>query len=164
MNALKNKLSKKGGFTLVEMLIVVAIIAILIAISIPLINAALERARDNTDRANLRACKAEVILLTMGMAEDASGNPITLAKVKSDYTGGNCYYDAATGGLKTTNAGIQGYGQCTKEHKETTFDAFDMGHVTTNSNDKGSHAGKVIKIIITADDLAKFGFTWEDAA
>ena len=36
MNNLKAKLKKQGGFTLIEMLIVVAIIAILIAVSIPL--------------------------------------------------------------------------------------------------------------------------------
>lgn len=58
MNVMKKKLGKKGGFTLVEMLIVVAIIAILIAISIPLVNSALEKARDATDDANYRSAVA----------------------------------------------------------------------------------------------------------
>ena len=51
---LNAKLSKNGGFTLVEMLIVVAIIAILIAISIPLFSSTLERARHGVDQANMR--------------------------------------------------------------------------------------------------------------
>ena len=64
---LSAKLSKTGGFTLVEMLIVVAIIAILIAISIPLVNSALEKAREATDDANFRdaAALGNIKLLTM---------------------------------------------------------------------------------------------------
>lgn len=54
MNKLKAKLNKQGGFTMVEMLIVVAIIAILIAISIPMFNNALEGARHGVDQANMR--------------------------------------------------------------------------------------------------------------
>ncbi len=58
MKNLKNKLKKQGGFTLVEMLTVVAIIAILIAISIPMVTGALDRAKKATDAANVRAAKA----------------------------------------------------------------------------------------------------------
>lgn len=62
---LKQKLSKKlkktGGFTLIEMLIVVAIIAILVAVSIPMVNASLTKAKVATDDANERAAKAAAI-------------------------------------------------------------------------------------------------------
>ena len=54
MNGLREKFRNKKGFTLVEMLIVVAIIAILIAISIPMVSSSLEKARVATDRANAR--------------------------------------------------------------------------------------------------------------
>lgn len=47
-----------GGFTLVEMLIVVAIIAVLVVVSIPLVSASLEDAREAADAANERAAKA----------------------------------------------------------------------------------------------------------
>ena len=49
---------RTGGFTLVEMLIVVAIIAVLVAVSIPVVGASLEKAREATDAANERAAKA----------------------------------------------------------------------------------------------------------
>lgn len=58
MKGLREKFRKNEGFTLVEMLIVVAIIAILIAVSIPLVSGSLERAREATDAANVRAAKA----------------------------------------------------------------------------------------------------------
>lgn len=54
MKNLKKKLGKKNGFTLVEMLIVIAIIAILIAISIPMVNSSLENARKAVDQSNAR--------------------------------------------------------------------------------------------------------------
>ena len=53
------KLSKKKGFTLMEMMIVVAIIATLIAVIIPTFKGALDRAHAATDEANLRAYYAE---------------------------------------------------------------------------------------------------------
>ena len=51
------KMNKKG-FTLMEMLIVIAIIAILIAIAIPTFTSALEKSRQRTDMANVRSLKS----------------------------------------------------------------------------------------------------------
>ena len=53
------KLNKKG-FTLAELLVVVAIIGVLVAISIPIFTSQLEKSREAVDAANLRAAYAEV--------------------------------------------------------------------------------------------------------
>lgn len=55
MKGLREKICKREGFTLVEMLIVVAIIAILVMVSIPMVNSSLEKARQATDEANNRS-------------------------------------------------------------------------------------------------------------
>lgn len=53
------KLRNKKGFTLAELLIVVAIIGVLVAISIPIFTSQLEKAREATDLANIRSAYAE---------------------------------------------------------------------------------------------------------
>lgn len=62
---MKKKLQNKKGFTLMEMLIVVAIIAILVAIAIPTFAGSLDRARVSADSANIRAWYAETIVESM---------------------------------------------------------------------------------------------------
>lgn len=49
------------GFTLAELLIVVAIIGVLVAISIPIFTSQLEKSREAVDMANIRAAYAEVM-------------------------------------------------------------------------------------------------------
>ena len=50
-----NKIKSSKGFTLMEMLIVVAIIAVLVAIAIPTFTTSLNKARVATDEANIRS-------------------------------------------------------------------------------------------------------------
>ena len=56
------KKNNKKGFTLAELLIVVAIIAVLVAIAIPVFTAQLEKSREATDAANIRSAYAEVMV------------------------------------------------------------------------------------------------------
>lgn len=58
----------KKGFTLAELLIVVAIIAVLVAIAIPIFSTQLEKSREATDLANVRSAYAE--LMSAAITED----------------------------------------------------------------------------------------------
>lgn len=54
------KKRSKGGFTLAELLVVVAIIGVLVAISIPIFSAQIHKAEVATDWANIRAYYSEI--------------------------------------------------------------------------------------------------------
>ena len=80
------------GFTLAELLIVVAIIGVLVAISIPIFTSQLEKAREATDEANIRSLYAEcsTAVLTgatdntkITITKDASGD---VSKAEATYT------------------------------------------------------------------------------
>jgi type IV pilus assembly protein PilA len=53
--------NNRKGFTLAELLIVVAIIAVLVAIAIPVFTGQLEKAREATDAANVRSAYATLV-------------------------------------------------------------------------------------------------------
>ena len=87
------KKNNNKGFTLMEMLIVVAIIAVLVAIAIPVFTNQLEKAREATDAANIRSAYAEVMAtaLTDTDRADANGAEVT-NDVKKTVTDGEAVW------------------------------------------------------------------------
>ena len=73
MKKFMRKMRERKGFTLAELLIVVAIIAVLVAISIPIFTAQLEKSKEATDVANVRAAYAT---LTAQYIQDAKAGSI----------------------------------------------------------------------------------------
>ena len=71
---MRREITRKGnnvkGFTLLEMMIVVAIIAVLVVISIPVFTGVLEKSREATDLANVPSAYAEVMIAAI--QEDTS--------------------------------------------------------------------------------------------
>ena len=61
----------KKGFTLAELLVVVAIVGILVAISIPVFTAQLTKARLAANQANMRAAKAAAVAAYLTDGEEA---------------------------------------------------------------------------------------------
>lgn len=131
MEKLQKKLKKQGGFTLVEMLIVVAIIAILIAVSIPMVGGALDKARQATDAANVRAAKAEAAVQYLaGDAGDIQWKTDTGFVV-------NCY-DADKGQIvKTDNKPNAGYGKYQENKGDIIYVAIQDSIVYYQWADRG---------------------------
>ena len=94
----------RRGFTLAELLIVVAIIGVLVGISIPIFTSQLEKSKQATDLANMRSAKAAALSEWMNDHDAYSGT-----EYKRNY-------DAAKGVM--TDAKPEGYGQSSKSVTE----------------------------------------------
>lgn len=70
------KARRKKGFTMAELLIVVAIVGVLVAISIPIFTSQLEKAREATDAANIRSQYAEVMSEAITEGGNVSGKDL----------------------------------------------------------------------------------------
>ena len=63
------KAGEKKGFTLAELLIVVAIIGVLVAISVPIFTSQLSKSRKATNQANIRSAQAAAVAKYMEGSE-----------------------------------------------------------------------------------------------
>lgn len=159
MNNLKAKLKKQGGFTLIEMLIVVAIIAILIAIAIPMVNKALESAREATDAANERSA--------LGIAMVEVMTESTLAGQDVSSTKQSAYYVVKSTGTGT-NAGVASMGTLIAATAGGTApdkdDGGAYGKGTALGDVESPRVGQTIKITYDpteTDEDAQYTITWE---
>ncbi|MCB6343924.1 prepilin-type N-terminal cleavage/methylation domain-containing protein [Enterocloster lavalensis] len=113
MNRMSKKLNKKG-FTLAELLIVVAIIAVLVVVSVPIFSSKLEKAREAADVANMRAAKAAAASMYLSGEMEL---------------GETYYYDAAEGQLSKSADKISAYGQGTKADGKTVYKNYESDGV-----------------------------------
>ncbi|RKM58566.1 type II secretion system protein [Butyrivibrio sp. XB500-5] len=90
--------SRNKGFTLAELLIVVAIIAVLVAVAIPVFTAQLNKAKYATDEANARSIYAELTADYLANGEQTyTVDPSSITKG----TPGNVVIDKGSDGSST---------------------------------------------------------------
>ncbi|MGN8761435.1 type II secretion system protein [Oribacterium sp. HCP3S3_B9] len=118
---MKRAEKEKRGFTLAELLVVVAIIGVLVAISIPIFTTQLEKARRSVDLYNARAVESVLVnaindgsvQLPSGVKGDTSGIWVTIRREDKGWPSaygsqtGNVFYGASkntviNGVIKTT--------------------------------------------------------------
>lgn len=90
-----------NGFTLVELLIVVAIIAVLVGVAIPVFNSQLEKSREATDLANVRSAYAQVMTEVITSSEDKHEQTVNLAQKRDGWQSGTD--DLNIGGITPDN-------------------------------------------------------------
>ena len=75
------------GFTLAELLIVVAIIAVLVAIAIPVFTAQLEKSREATDIANVRSAYATLMTEYLTNTDSAQSMNVAARQTQTGWQG-----------------------------------------------------------------------------
>ncbi|MCI2000460.1 MAG: prepilin-type N-terminal cleavage/methylation domain-containing protein [Clostridia bacterium] len=148
MKKLFDRKNNKKGFTLAELLIVVAIIAVLVAISIPVFTSKLEKAREATDVANMRAAKAVAVAKYLDSGTDTDSDTGTTT-IK---TTGTFYYDAAKGELVDADTAkkLTAYGKGTSTSPSITYGAENVDKYT------GDADGKIIEVFISDGTTQNF--------
>lgn len=107
----------KKGFTLAELMVVVAIIGVLVAVSVPIFNSQLEKSREATDLANVRSAYAQV--MTEAISKDGLPEPVAVFlkqtqngwQTKLPITIGGVTYNGGTGSTNWVGT-PKGKGMC----------------------------------------------------
>ena len=127
--------NNKKGFTLAELLIVVAIIAVLTAIAVPIFNTQLEKSREETDIANMRAAKAAAVAFFLDNTDSTA-----------------VYFNATTGAVEGNSGGISAYGKGTTTNGGADYPGY--------SNTLG-YSGKIVQVTRTSTgNVETLAVTW----
>ena len=134
---MKKVRGNKKGFTLAELLVVVAIVGILVAISIPVFTAQLSKARKATNQANMRAAKAAAVAQYLTDS----------AKIEYDYDISTGQATVVTGNKKATTEktldDVDG-----KEKYDLFSVSIEPSKNGTASTDKDAINGAIIKLYV----------------
>ena len=140
---LKKARENKKGFTLAELLVVVAIVGILVAISIPVFTAQLDKAREATNQANLRAAKAAAVAEYLTSEDTNRGTALYYE------------YDVAAGSIKSGSPKTDKPGNTYTEFStmddakisgKVVYDDIWVGITTSADDEKGTISNESVKM------------------
>lgn len=152
------KINKKG-FTLAELLIVVAIIAVLVAIGIPVFTSQLEKSREAADAANIRAQYAQVIAEAITSDRDVNIDGQDFGKIELRQKQADWQTEALQSSLKNfaTIIGKPGT-QAWVEYKSDTETAYIKFEEKNTENNSGSNQANNL---LTNSNFSNGGTGWE---
>lgn len=130
---MQKKLKNKKGFTLAELLVVVAIIAVLVAIAIPVFGSALTKAKGSAALANVRAAYAETLVKAM-TEKDYGQDTVTITIQMSDIKTASGVNDADVDVTYSTN-------QVTVTYNNEPVGSFPVDSDVTISGAWGGNTG-----------------------
>lgn len=140
-----NSHARTRGFTLAELLIVVAIIAVLVAISIPIFTAQLEKSREAVDLANLRSAYAAGRYQLMEENEAEAKTENSLETYVYDPSSGKLLTFLEANKEKDSNRFLCGKGTSTvgsKDHRHTiTYNGGEIDSITNKQVLRGGNSG-----------------------
>jgi type IV pilus assembly protein PilA len=161
---------RQGGFTLIELMVVVMIIAILVGIAIPAFLGARKRAQDTASKSNLRNglgtaqtifTDNQAYLATAAMVTDLSAEEPSLTFVANTVDSTSAKTVSV---LTGTSAGGTGLDQIILSSKSGSGKCFFLRHVATagQANLSGSYMASVTAAAgaCTADDGLAVGLVW----
>ena len=127
--------------------------AVLVAVSIPIFTSQLEKSRESTDLANLRAAKAAAVTAYLGNDVDDPILSGLFAATANNSTAVNCEYNAAEGKL-VAGSGGDSIGRGTAANggcEDTKFGGYTYSNGITAQ-------GKHISVSVRADGEVTVGF------
>ena len=135
---IKKVKERREGFTMAELLIVVAIIAVLVAIAIPVFTAQLEKSKEATDLANIRTAYAEIVAEKLTTDNSVAAKSVALTQGEKSWQTTDVKFpeNVYTNGTKSTS----GTTKATKSNTKTTSSKNSKAVITPIKN------GVMIKI------------------
>ena len=148
---MKSTHKNNKGFTLAELLIVVAVIAVLVAVAVPTFGAQLEKSRQAVDVSNLRGAYAAAKIIAMdGKYDDGEGNLTDLGTT----TATTLFYNPETGNLRVDGAKLSADGMQDDPADATKVKGYNKGSKAATIVADASNLPSTVGLKFTAADTA----------